>query len=210
LGSGTRYARQYGWTINRGVWVWDRPGFGKTIGEARAAAGEVAPPPGFAGGTTSTPLGTILVGEKGPELAQADPHHPIAEMIAGFFGQPMGDQYRGLSGAPDPTDPDDPRRPPKWRAPPRFASGTTATPPGTILVGEEGPELITQPGGLQVVPATQTKAVLAQHRGPAIPGFAAGTIVEPVSTIQYGTPPQYLAQTTMTGARHLVGLAVRA
>jgi archaellum component FlaC len=49
-----------------------------------------------------------------PMAGYANPFHPIAQMIAGFFGQPMGDQFRGLFGAADPTDPDDPRRAPNW------------------------------------------------------------------------------------------------
>jgi hypothetical protein len=50
-----------------------------------------------------------------------------------------------------------------------LASGTSSTPRGPILVGERGPEIIHQQGGLGVVPAGQTRAFL---RG--VPGFAGG------------------------------------
>src|SRR5262249_51521070 len=36
----------------------------------------------------------------------ADPTHPVAKAINAIFGQPEGDEYRGLTGAPDPSDPD--------------------------------------------------------------------------------------------------------
>lgn len=42
-----------------------------------------------------------------------------------------------------------------------FASGTTRTPPGMILVGERGPELISQPGGLTVFNAADTMSMLS-------------------------------------------------
>lgn len=67
-------------------------------------------------------------------------------------------------------------------ATPGFAAGTTATPPGTILVGERGPELITQPGGLSVWSNQQTERLLSAFNAlnmPVMPRarrFAAGTI----------------------------------
>ena len=45
-----------------------------------------------------------------------------------------------------------------------FASGTMATPPGMILVGERGPEIITQPGGLQVLPNDVTRTLIENGR----------------------------------------------
>jgi hypothetical protein len=73
-------------------------------------------------GSLSSAAGGMVVGDTdsghwvsdSPMAGYANPLHPIAQMIAGFFGQPMGDQYRGLTGAADPTDPDDPRRTPNW------------------------------------------------------------------------------------------------
>lgn len=41
------------------------------------------------------------------------------------------------------------------------ATGMTNTPPGTILVGEEGPELISQPGGLRIWSNPDTQRILA-------------------------------------------------
>lgn len=57
-----------------------------------------------------------------------------------------------------------------------FASGTISTPPGTILVGERGPELITQSGGLRVWSNPETERMLA-----GMPGwhFADGTFAPP-------------------------------
>ncbi len=46
-------------------------------------------------------------------------------------------------------------------ATPAFATGTLSTPPGTILVGEKGPELITQPGGMRVWNNPDTERMLA-------------------------------------------------
>jgi hypothetical protein len=43
-----------------------------------------------------------------------------------------------------------------------FAGGTGSTPSGPILVGERGPEIITQPGGLSVIPAGQTRGILSE------------------------------------------------
>lgn len=63
-----------------------------------------------------------------------------------------------------------------------FAAGTARTPPGTILVGERGPELISQPGGLSVWPNGLTRQILSAFSSlnmPAMPrsrSFAAGTI----------------------------------
>lgn len=59
---------------------------------------------------------------------------------------------------------------------PGFASGTMATPPGTILVGERGPELITQSGGLRVWSNPETERMLS-----GMPGwhFADGTFAPP-------------------------------
>lgn len=59
---------------------------------------------------------------------------------------------------------------------PGFASGTRATPPGTILVGERGPELISQQGGLRVWSNPETERILS-----AMPGrhFADGTLFNP-------------------------------
>jgi SLT domain-containing protein len=51
-----------------------------------------------------------------------------------------------------------------------FASGTTATPPGVILVGEQGPELIAQPGGLKVHTTREMQkvvSVIAPVSGPS-------------------------------------------
>lgn len=63
----------------------------------------------------------------------------------------------------------------------KFASGTGSTPPGTILVGERGPELITQPGGLGVWSNPQTKQILAAFKAmrfqmPRSRSFAAGNM----------------------------------
>src|SRR5262249_37636242 len=84
---------------------------------------------GFAEGGVVRETGLALV-HRGEVIIPADeaargsplaglgtPFHPIAQAIAGFFGEPVGDQYLGLTGAPDPTDPDDPRRTPTWSAP---------------------------------------------------------------------------------------------
>jgi len=41
------------------------------------------------------------------------------------------------------------------------AAGMTSTPPGTILVGEQGPELISQSGGLRIWSNQETQRILA-------------------------------------------------
>lgn len=53
---------------------------------------------------------------------------------------------------------------------PGFAGGTGYTPPGAILVGENGPELMIQQGGAAVIPISAHTAY--QWRGPS---YAAGT-----------------------------------
>jgi hypothetical protein len=65
-----------------------------------------------------------------------------------------------------------------------FASGTMSTPPGTILVGERGPELITQSGGMRVWNNPDTQRMLA-----GMPGrhFADGTMMFPANDMpSYG------------------------
>lgn len=65
---------------------------------------------------------------------------------------------------------------------PGFALGTAGTPPGTILVGERGPELISQPGGLAVWSSQQTERIMSAFKAfnmPVMPRtrrFAAGTV----------------------------------
>lgn len=41
-----------------------------------------------------------------------------------------------------------------------FAGGTRSTPEGPILVGEHGPEIISQPGGMAIMPASQTRDMM--------------------------------------------------
>lgn len=55
---------------------------------------------------------------------------------------------------------------------PEFAKGTKGsevTPPGFKLVGEEGPELIYEPGGAKVITAPDTAKILAAYQIPAVP-----------------------------------------
>lgn len=54
---------------------------------------------------------------------------------------------------------------------PAFAAGSTATPPGPILVGEKGPEVIYQPGGLTVLPHGVMPNLAA------LPAFGDGTML---------------------------------
>ena len=52
--------------------------------------------------------------------------------------------------------------------PPGFADGTMSTPPGPIIVGERGPELLFQRGGLGVMPHAANQnmtAVLSELKG---------------------------------------------
>lgn len=58
-------------------------------------------------------IGTAQAGAPGALDVGTSRYDPIASVIAGLFGQPLGSlrsQYQGLFGPPDPLDPDDPRR----------------------------------------------------------------------------------------------------
>jgi hypothetical protein len=101
----------------------------------------------FASGTKATPPGTVLVGEKGPEL----------------ISQPGGlrvhthDETRTiLASMPTPTNDFVPV--PKTHT---FAAGTKTMPPGAVLVGEKGPEIASQPGGLHVYTHRETERLLS-------------------------------------------------
>lgn len=59
---------------------------------------------------------------------------------------------------------------------PPFASGTRSTPRGLILVGEQGPEFIDQPGGLRVWSNPDTERMLAGRGFPMDRSFAHGTM----------------------------------
>lgn len=48
---------------------------------------------------------------------------------------------------------------------PGYAMGTNYAPGGTALVGEQGPELVNLPRGSQVIPAPQTRQLMAQPAG---------------------------------------------
>jgi len=55
---------------------------------------------------------------------------------------------------------------------PAYAKGTkgsAVTPPGFKLVGEQGPELIYEPGGAKVITAPDTAKILAAYQIPAVP-----------------------------------------
>lgn len=57
---------------------------------------------------------------------------------------------------------------------PEFAKGTkgsAVTPPGWKLVGEEGPELIYEPGGAKVITAPDTAKLLAAYNIPTMPAL---------------------------------------
>jgi hypothetical protein len=59
---------------------------------------------------------------------------------------------------------------------PEFAKGTKGsqvTPPGFKLVGEQGPELIYEPGGAKVITAPDTAKILAAYQIPAVPDVSA-------------------------------------
>ena len=51
---------------------------------------------------------------------------------------------------------------------PGFAKGTDYAPGGLALVGEEGPELVNLPRGAQVIPAPETRSILARAQIPAL------------------------------------------
>lgn len=101
---------------------------------------------------------------------------------------------------------------------PGLAGGTSATPPGTILVGERGPELISQPGGLSVWTNAQTRQIMsafAAMRFPAMPRsrrFAAGTLGNPA--IGGGGVPVNIhiggQNFALMGDRQVVGALTRA
>jgi len=136
------------------------------VGTWTASVGPAVP--AFAGGTKSTPPGTILVGEKGPELvSQAGGLHVYThretEKILGAMPQTHGyavsQEYHHIK-TPNVISLAVARE--GITANRSFAAGAKATPAGTILVGEKGPELIAQPGAMQsrIPPAAAATAVL--------------------------------------------------
>ena len=68
-----------------------------------------------------------------------------------------------------------------WRLPsenlaPGFARGTDFAPGGWAMVGERGPELVNLPRGSQVIPAGETRRMLASESGPGTAGGQSVTI----------------------------------
>jgi LAS superfamily LD-carboxypeptidase LdcB len=132
----------------------------------------------YAAGTQSTPAGVILVGERGSELIGQPGalsvyiHREAEKLLSGM---------QGTGGYAVPHEDLSARRPDVTSltfgkegmgAPKAFAEGTRSTPPGMILVGERGPELISQPGGLYVYTHRETERLLSAMQGPG--GYAGG------------------------------------
>jgi GNAT superfamily N-acetyltransferase len=120
------------------------------------------------------PADQVASASDSPAAGFTDPFHPIAQIVARVFGQPIGEQYRGLTGAPDPTDPDDPRRAPNWSS---SAGDTSADGDWSSDSMLEGAVIPSAAGGAIVVPgeiapvATQGSA---SPTLPPIPGLGKG------------------------------------
>jgi len=67
-----------------------------------------------------------------------------------------------------------------------FAGGTGSTPVGPILVGERGPEIITQPGGLGVISAGRTRDILAGFGHVAGSNMSFGALVRQIPAAAEG------------------------
>lgn len=79
---------------------------------------------------------------------------------------------------------------------PGFAFGTDRTPPGMILVGERGPELIAQSGGLAVIPADKTREILiSRETAGAVGKSEPGQFNFPTATAEHFATREHLANT---------------
>jgi hypothetical protein len=146
-----------------------------------------------------------------PMAGYANPFHPVAQMIAGFFGQPTGDQYRGLFGAADPTDPDDPRRTPSWSSSADDSGGDWSSADTADVAAadsfapslELGGVLPSALGGMVVSGGPQTIETLGDHGNDVGTPSTYGNILfptpPPVVTPQQ-TPPSTNKLATILGA----------
>lgn len=80
---------------------------------------------------------------------------------------------------------------------PGFASGTDDSPAGLAIVGEQGRELVNLPGGSQVIPAAQTRRMLAANDS------GIGSLHVDASIYAPGADPAMLAQ-VVEGQRRII------